>query len=86
MTKRADGLTPGAPFFVVLMFDHDGYYSSVLAHSEAEVVARASARLAKLKSIVACSTPFQGKWQGLTPDITPPPEYGLEALDRSPGD
>ena len=63
------GLTIGQPFFVVQMFDHEGYHSSCVDHSYHGVLAKAAIRSARM---TATSVPFPGAWDGSIPDVSDP--------------
>jgi hypothetical protein len=66
-------ITPGCPFYVVQLFDQEGYYSHVRAETREEVLESARVRTARLgNQIVAWSLPFLGHWDGRTPNITQP--------------
>ena len=80
MNIRQDGLTVGSPFFVIQIFDHEGYFSSCLAASEEDV--RRKVSFWKNQSFVMFSVPFEGLWNGQMPIVTAPwgpvpPEAGL---------
>lgn len=81
---RADGLTVGQPFFVIQFFDREGYFSSCLAHTEAEVKEKASKRA--LKTYIAFTVPFPGTWEGNIPNISMPPDFkeALACIDNRP--
>lgn len=87
MTKvqtRADGLTPGAPFYAVQIFDREGYHSSIVAPTEEEVCAKLARRLASTKGLQA-SPPFLGTWAKTNlPDVSLPVALKAEfaALDK----
>lgn len=74
VARRADGLTPGERFFVTLLFDRNGFYTSVLAPTEADVMAKAARRMEAVKSINAQSPLYEGRWNGHVPDISMPEE------------
>jgi hypothetical protein len=84
MGPPAHKLLPGEPFFAVVLYDRTGYYSSVIARTEAEVRLRTGVRTKSLGSLVACTVPFHGHWAGQVPDVSTPPEYkaDLRALER----
>jgi len=71
---RADGLTPGERFFVILLFDRGGFYTSILAPTESETMAKAAQRIEAVKSINAQSPLYEGRWDGHLPDISMPEE------------
>ena len=70
-------MTPsiGQPFFVIQLFDREGYYGCVFGMDLDQVVAHAEARTRSAKQLVACSVPFPGRWtpSGL-PDVSLPDE------------
>lgn len=86
MGALAHKLLPGAPFFAVLLYDRTGYYSSVVAMTEADVRRKTFERTKNLAALVACTVPFQGCWDGLVPDVSAPPEHkvSLRSLEREP--
>jgi hypothetical protein len=69
---RHDGLTVGQPVYVIQMFDTTGYYSSASAHTIEGVKARAARRAERVKGLVAMTVPFEGKWSGLTLNVSAP--------------
>lgn len=82
-SSRHDGLVVGEPFFVIQCFDREGYYTSLLAASEAgarEKVAKISTKT----TFVATSLPFPGTWSSDAPDITMPADFkaALSSVDR----
>jgi hypothetical protein len=77
---RADGLTPNEPFWVIGLYDKEGYYASVVAPTFEGVLAKAAARMDRNPTLtLAAQWPFQGTWapstlgDGVVPDVTPPP-------------
>ena len=80
---RHDNVVPGEPFFVIQYFDREGYYSSCLGPTPDAARDAASKRM--LKSITAMSIPFPGSWNGVTPDVSLPPDFKeqLQAVNRS---
>ena len=87
--RLRDGRRPVDTFYVILMFDQEGYYSSVEAPTQPEVKAKATARLAGMPKtrILACSIPLEGTWStsmaGIR-DVSMPPDFrpDLGRLDR----
>jgi hypothetical protein len=79
---RRDGLVVGAPFFVIQVFDSEGYYSSCVGVTEDEVCRGASER--SLLSLMLFSVPFAGSWKGETPVITSPWTAGGSMLVVAP--
>lgn len=77
MAERMDGLALGEPFFVIQVFDREGYYTSCVGLTQ-EVVQRA-ASLHFAKMFVACSLPFLGRWANGLADVTLPFDF-KEAL------
>ena len=82
--ERTDRPQPGQAFFAVQLFDRAGYYSSVVAVTEADVKQKTAQRTAKLTVLVACTVPFAGRWSGSTPDVSAPPEVkeAVRALEH----
>ena len=80
--NRYDGLVVGQPFFVIQLFDREGFHSSCLGQTEAAVREKASLR--GLKGLIAATTPFPGTWDGGIPDVSMPADYkeALSSLDR----
>lgn len=81
----------GINFYVILLFEHTGYYGSVCGISLEEVRQAAQVRSSKAKSLVACSLPFQGKWVpsafnkgSMIRDVSLPEDFrlALTHLDR----
>ena len=85
---RADGLAVGHQFFVTLLYDKEGYYTSVLGLSKDEVICKAYQRTQQIRGLVACSLIFEGKWNGSMPDITPPDDMkvALASLEKGRDD
>lgn len=74
----------GDDFWVIQLFDKAGYYKSVLAASPDQAIMLMEVKYANWVG-VACSLPFQGKWEGKMPDITCPwPE--LDCLEGNQED
>jgi hypothetical protein len=88
MAQRADGLSVGHQFFVTLLYDKDGYYTSVVGLCKDSVVCKAYARTQKVPGLVACSLIFEGKWNGQTPDVSPPEDMkaALAPLEKGRDD
>lgn len=86
--NRADGLVVGQPFRVLLLFDRHGFYASVLAPTDPELVGRAADRLRRVPGAIAASTPYAGTWNGSVPDVSMPSETraALSSLRQSPSD
>ncbi len=80
---RHDGLRRGQGFFVIQLFDKDGYYCSVKAPTEQGVREKASTRSAS-KGFIAASMPFRGGWVGGSTEVSVPPEFkgALTSLDH----
>jgi hypothetical protein len=76
---RSDGLVPGVPFFAVLLFDK-GYYAAVTSHDLGALRAAVTVRTARVKSLVACTVPFEGMWRGHLPDVTLPEAFEEELV------
>jgi hypothetical protein len=84
---RRDGLRLGQPFFVIQLFDQEGYYSSVVDPSEAGARKKADRRCTAIKGgVVAFSLPFPGTWQGMTTNVSMPTDFreALAEVDRPP--
>jgi hypothetical protein len=67
-------MIPGQPFFVVQLFDREGYYAHVKATSLDEVKIATWVRSART-SMIACSLPFPGAWSGKIPNISAPADW-----------
>src|SRR5271169_5392224 len=92
ISKRADGLTEGRQFFVTLLFNQEGFYTSVVGLCRDTVMAKAYTRSHVIKSLVACSLIFEGKWvlvnNMLVPSISLPEDFREElvSLDKNRND
>jgi hypothetical protein len=77
----------GQTFFVIQLFDKDGYYTSVKGASIKMVREKASIRSAH-RGFTACTVPFQGKWAAGVMDVSTPAEFKstLAEVDRPRGD
>ncbi len=86
VSQRPDGLRAGQVFYVVQLFNQEGYYTSVKAASLKAVREKAASRTA-LKGFTACTVPFQGKWIGGLMDVSTPADYKetLAEVDRPSG-
>jgi hypothetical protein len=85
---RHDGLQVGQPFWVIQLFDKEGYYSSVTAPDLTTVKERADKRAASLKGLLATTVPFEGTWSHGMLDVSTPEDFKpvLAHLDRPSDD
>ena len=69
MRYSKDYFPINADFFVIQLFDVEGYMTSIMAPSKEEVI-----EMVRNKKWIgtACSLPFQGKWFGCIPDVSCP--------------
>jgi len=79
-----DDLQVGQPFWVIQLFDKEGYYSSVTACDAATVRERASKRANALKGLIATTIPFEGSWNHGIANVSTPDDFKtvLAHLDR----
>ena len=61
------GLTTGVPFWVISMYDSEGYHSSCKAHLYEDVILLAASKSLKM---TYTSIPFKGNWDNTIPDVT----------------
>ena len=76
---RRDGLVPGMPFFIIQLFDSEGYYSCCVGTTLETVQDEAARR--SLLSLVLFSVPFSGAWKGGIPVVTAP--WEIQALAKT---
>jgi hypothetical protein len=82
---RADGLEVQKPFYVLQLYDREGYYGSVKGRTLEELKVRAARRTSQVQGLLATSLPYPGTWAGPhLPDVSLPAEWKAEmaALDK----
>jgi hypothetical protein len=66
-------------FWVVQLYEKDSYFTSVVADTLDELLIKVAAK--NIKTLVACSLPFQGRWvpyngtNDLIPDVSLPSDW-----------
>ncbi len=85
MPNRVDDLIIGQQFFATLLFDKDGYYTTIVGLCRDSVVSKAYHKTRAIKSLIACSTVFEGVWRDGIPDVSLPPDHQTELASIDKG-